>query len=222
VRLVIISAHNSWNTVIRQIQRRKSDFDDSASTVMAASAIELRSFCGRVGVDGILHLTSAPHSSIRLRIMPQQPPSVESNVQQAVPFFLVHDLEASRRFYVDGVGFQLTKQWVDDGKLRWCWLELGEAAIMLQEFWRDGHHRNVPDSKVGVGVSIAFICNDALAIYRELKARGIDASRPQVGNAMWVTEVVDPDGYNLFFESPTDAPEESIFSDDDTSLRSGT
>jgi hypothetical protein len=25
---------------------------------------------------------------------------------------------------------------------------------------------------------------------------------------MWVTRVTDPDGYEMFFESPTDAPEE--------------
>jgi lactoylglutathione lyase len=79
--------------------------------------------------------------------------SVESNVQQAVPFFLVQNIEASVRFYVEGLGFRLTNKWVDQGKLRWCWLELGEAAIMLQEF--------------------------------------------------------DPDGYQLFFESVTDAPEET-------------
>ena len=71
-------------------------------------------------------------------------------------------------------------------------------------------------------VSVAFICNDALAIYRQLKARGIAATRPSVGNAMWVTQVVDPDGYGLFFESPTDAPEDTIFSEDDVAHRSGT
>ncbi|MFN8003611.1 MAG: VOC family protein, partial [Acidobacteriota bacterium] len=66
--------------------------------------------------------------------------SSEPNVKQAVPFFGVTDIEASVRFYVDGIGFKLTKQWVDNGKLRWGWLELGTAALMLQEFWRDGQH----------------------------------------------------------------------------------
>jgi hypothetical protein len=31
---------------------------------------------------------------------------------------------------------------------------------------------------------------------------------------MWVTQVTDPDGYELYFESPTDAPEETEFSED--------
>jgi hypothetical protein len=30
---------------------------------------------------------------------------------------------------------------------------------------------------------------------------------------MWVTTVKDPDGYTLDFESPTDAPEESEYSE---------
>ena len=136
----------------------------------------------------------------------------ESNVRQAVPFFWVHDIQASVRFYVDGLGFAMTKQWIDDGRLRWCWLELGDAAVMLQEVWTDGRHRNVPDGAVGLGVAIYLICTDALAIYRDLLARGVAAKRPFVGNAMWVTEVADPDGYRLFFESPTDAAEETIYS----------
>ena len=130
------------------------------------------------------------------------------NVKQAVPFFGVTDIEQSVRFYVDGLGFKKTKEWTPEGKLRWCWLELGDAVMMLQEFWKEGHHANVPDSKLGVGVSICFICEDALAIYREIKSRGIEAARPFVGNGMWVTSVSDPDGYRIEFESYTYAPEE--------------
>jgi catechol 2,3-dioxygenase-like lactoylglutathione lyase family enzyme len=133
------------------------------------------------------------------------------NVKQAVPFFTVHDMERSRRFYVDGLGFTMTKRWIDEGKLRWCWLELGGAALMLQGYVKEGPHRNVPDTPVGVGVSITFTCEDALALYREFRARGVDAQRPFVGNAMWVTGVTDPDGYALFFESRTEAAEESVY-----------
>jgi hypothetical protein len=27
----------------------------------------------------------------------------------------------------------MTKKWIDEGKLRWCWLELGTAALMLHK-----------------------------------------------------------------------------------------
>jgi catechol 2,3-dioxygenase-like lactoylglutathione lyase family enzyme len=70
------------------------------------------------------------------------------NVTQAVPFFTVKDMDASLRFYVDGLGFTITNRWEPEGRLR------------------------------------------------------------------WVTALVDPDGYRLEFESPTDVPEETIHSDD--------
>lgn len=135
----------------------------------------------------------------------------EANIQQAVPFLAVSKMEESLQYYVDGLGFTMTDKWIDDGKLMWCWLELGGAALMLQEFKREGHDSWVPDSKVGVGVSIYFICRDALVIYREFVAKGIEAKRPFLGNRMWVTSLVDPDGYELHFESPTDAPEASQY-----------
>jgi len=134
----------------------------------------------------------------------------QSKVRQAVPFFGVRDIDESIRFYVDGLGCRMTNYWVDGGKLRWCWLELGGAALMLQEFWKEGTRRNIPEGQVGLGIAINFICSDAVALYQELLGRGIKAKRPFVGNRMWVTEVIDPDGYRLLFESPTDAPEESV------------
>ena len=127
----------------------------------------------------------------------------ESNVEQAVPFFMVSDMDASLRFYVDGLGFEMTKKWIDEGKLRRCWLQLGGAALMLQEF------RTAPEGKRGEGVSICFQCKDALAIYHAAVARGSQAKNPFVGNHMWVTTMLDPDGYKLDFESPTDVPEET-------------
>ena len=133
----------------------------------------------------------------------------QANVKQAVPFFHVTYLETSLSFYVEGLGFQMTKHWIDDGKLRWCWLELGNSALMLQEFWKQGQHTNTPTEKLGVGVSICFICEDALAIYRETKSRGLQPSKPFVGNGMWVTSLIDPDGYRLEFESYTDVAEET-------------
>jgi lactoylglutathione lyase len=136
----------------------------------------------------------------------------EPNVEQAVPFFGVSDIEASVRYYVDGLGFEMTRKWIDEGQLRWCWLERGGAALMLQEFRKQGHDAWVPEGKLGEGVSIYFICKDALTIYREVTLRGIQASRPFVGNGMWVTSLSDPDGYRIAFESYTDVPEGTRFS----------
>jgi len=140
-----------------------------------------------------------------------------ANVKQAVPFFGVTNMEASLRFYVDGLGFKMTRWWIPDradgqndygpdGRIRWCWLELGEAAIMLQQFLPERR----PKGTLGTGVNVCFQCEDALALYREFKSRGIQArKRPFVGNRLWVVPVTDPDGYRMEFSSPTDAPEET-------------
>ena len=144
-------------------------------------------------------------------------PMASANVKQAVPFFGVTNMEASLRFYVDGLGFKMKRWWIPDqinhqddyepdGKIRWCWLELGEAAIMLQEFLPERKPKDV----LGTGVNVCFQCEDALALYRDFKSRGIQTrKRPTVGNRLWVVPVTDPDGYRMEFESPTDAPEES-------------
>jgi lactoylglutathione lyase len=135
-----------------------------------------------------------------------------ANVKKAVPFFGVKKMEASLQFYVDGLGFQMKNWWIPDraadkpdGRIRWCWLERGDAAIMLQEFLPE----RVPQETLGTGTSVSFMCEDALALYREFKSRGVQIpKRPFVGNRLWVVPLSDPDGYRIEFASPTDAPEE--------------
>jgi uncharacterized glyoxalase superfamily protein PhnB len=141
-----------------------------------------------------------------------------ANVKQAVPFFGVTNMETSLSFYVGGLGFEMKRWWIPDqpgeydpdGKIRWCWLELGDAAIMLQEFMPGRQ----PKEALGAGISVSFRCADALSLYREFKSRGIlPRSRPSVGNGLWVVPLTDPDGYRIDFSSPTDAPEESQLKD---------
>ena len=138
-------------------------------------------------------------------------PNAEVNVRQAVPFFGVTHMSESVRFYVDDLGFKITQRWDVEGALRWCWLELDEVAIMLQVFHKEGIGPWRPEGKLGLGVTISFQCRDALAVYHQAKQRGLKPSKPFVGNKMWATALVDPDGYRLEFESPTDQPEETQY-----------
>jgi lactoylglutathione lyase len=135
------------------------------------------------------------------------------NVKQVVPFLRVSDVERSVGFYIDGLGFTMKHQWIPDGKLRWCWLTRGGASLMLQEFVKEGHGGRRPEGVLGQGVNLCFQCEDAVALYREFRSRGIEAAEPFVGNSMWVTVLSDPDGYKLDFESPTDLPEETKLSE---------
>lgn len=81
---------------------------------------------------------------------------------------------------------------------------------MLQEFLPQAR----PKETLGTGASVSFMCEDALALYREFKSRGVQMrKRPFVGNRLWVVPVTDPDGYRMEFASATDAPEESELED---------
>jgi lactoylglutathione lyase len=139
------------------------------------------------------------------------PATEQANVLRAVPFFMVSSMEASLAFYRDGLGFVMTRDWIKEGRRMWCWLELGGAALMLQELEPKRLHPGTAGGRAGVGVSVYFICRDALELYRQFRARGVPARRPFVGNGMWVTSLKDPDGYDIHFESLTDAVEESEY-----------
>ena len=139
-------------------------------------------------------------------------PAERPNVRQAVPFFRVTSIDASLRFYLDGLGFRITRRWEPDGQLRWCWLELGEVAMMLQTFEKDAPERQSPGN-IGRGVSIAFQCEDALALHRDARAKGLSPQEPSVGNGLWVVVFRDPDGYALEFASPTKVAEDMTLSE---------
>ncbi len=86
----------------------------------------------------------------------------ESNVQQTVPLLNVSDIQESLRFYVDGLGFEIIHKWEPDGRIQWCWLQHGGAALMVQELPKNGPDSWNPGGRVGEGVSICFMCKDAI------------------------------------------------------------
>ncbi len=136
------------------------------------------------------------------------------NVTAVVPLLMVSNMERSLAFYVDGLGFTIQNRWVPDGHLRWCWMSLGGAALMLQEAIDSSREKLAAAGVLGNGVSLNFSCSDALAIYRDATTRGIRTLRePQVGNFSWEVVFADPDGYSIHFSSPTDLPEETLLSD---------
>lgn len=117
---------------------------------------------------------------------------------QTVPLLIVSDLAASRTFYCDGLGFEMANSAEHDGTIFWCWLEQGGAAVMLQQACDE----DPPASERGKGVTFYFLCDGADAVYRDITARGVQATKPAVAYyGMNQTFVSDPDGYALCFES---------------------
>src|ERR1700722_3246366 len=140
-------------------------------------------------------------------------PQTAANIQQVIPFFRIAEMDRSLHFYLDGLGFTLKNKWVVEGKIRWCMLEIGGAALMLQTFEKEDGSNPIPAEKLGVGASLVFQCADAVALYREFVSRGLTASAHEGGNNMWVTGITDPDGYRLEFASFTDVPEDTKLSE---------
>lgn len=132
------------------------------------------------------------------------------NIHLAVPFFKVMDMNASLQFYVDKLGFTLINQWTPRDKIEWCLLQRDGVSLMLQEPRTKQQYNNIEKGK---GISICFQCKDALALYHEFSKHNIQITEPFVGNNMWVVCFNDPDGYHLDFESPTNIPEETQYSD---------
>jgi lactoylglutathione lyase len=135
--------------------------------------------------------------------------ALSENLTEAVPFLHVRDMGASLRFYRDGLGFELKLAWTPDSPdhVRWCRLEAGAAALMLQEYY-PGH---APQGELGTGVSVSFMCRDALSIYRDAVVKGLSPQTPFVGNTLWEVSFRDPDGYKVDFASPTDLPEDTQY-----------
>src|SRR5580698_1590664 len=98
------------------------------------------------------------------------------NIRLTVPFFMVRDMEVSLQFYVEKLGFKITKQWTPLGKIEWCLLERDAVSLMLQQprdFTKFGE-----EGEQGKGVSICFQCADALALYHEFMAKGVEIKEP--------------------------------------------
>jgi hypothetical protein len=135
------------------------------------------------------------------------------NLKKAVPFFRAYNMQESLKFYVDGLGFDIKIKWEPRGTIEWCWLERDGVALMLQEPRKEWVEKHPLEGKLGEGVSIEFQCLDAIALYHEFAAHGLNPSEPCVGNGLWVTSVKDPDGFRLGFGSPTDVAEETTYTD---------
>ena len=133
------------------------------------------------------------------------------NLQLAVPFFMVADMERSLNYYTNNLGFTIVNSWIPHEKIEWCWLQRDAVAFMLQQPRKKDYFTG--KEKLGAGISICIQCKDALALYREFMERSVRMREPFVGNNMWVVSLTDPDGYRIEFESKTDVPEETKYSE---------
>lgn len=113
-----------------------------------------------------------------------------------IPVFDVSNLAQSVLFYRDVLGYREVE--VIEGQTGR--MQRHDADVLLRQ------EASAPERR-GQGVDLFHMCHDAIAYYREVSARGGAMTEPQVSNRLWETEISDPDGWNLAYESPTDVEE---------------
>lgn len=122
------------------------------------------------------------------------------NVRFAYPLLYAADMERSRAFYCDQLGFTLKGRWDPDGKFSWCTLALEDAQIMLQL----AEPEDLEGLKKGNSdVALFFMCEDVDALHESLRGRGVDVEPPS--NAFYgmrQLSLKDPDGRRICFEHP--------------------
>jgi uncharacterized glyoxalase superfamily protein PhnB len=123
---------------------------------------------------------------------------VPAAITELVPLLLVQDIERSTAFYRDSLGFAVSQTWEPDGRLAWCRLQRGAAAVMLQQACdEDG-----PAQGRGHGVGFFFHCDDVQPLFAEFSQRGLKLQPPQTAfYGMQQVFVRDPDGYEHCFQS---------------------
>ena len=126
---------------------------------------------------------------------PQRQDPETLRLRTVEPSLTVDDLEKSRRFYVDVLGFVEGEKWVEGGQLRGLMLKAGACQIGLsQDDWAKGRGR-----EKGVGLSLWFTtAQDVDALAGRIKAAGGRlAQEPADAMGGRSLMVEDPDGFRI-------------------------
>ena len=116
-------------------------------------------------------------------------------LQSASPSFTVNDLEKSREFYCDVLGFQEGQRWERDGKLLGFELSAGDVVFMIgQDDFKKGRNR-------AKGEGFRIYCSTSRKvdeIAKEITARGAKLDEG-VKDEEWGRHisVTDPDGFKI-------------------------
>ena len=121
----------------------------------------------------------------------------------------VFDMPTSVRFYRDVLGFEIVGTSPREGdQFDWGLLRLNNADLMLNTAYEQEYRPTQPEpARVAAhgDTCLYFSCPDVDAVYRHLRAQGIDAEEPKIAPyGMKQLYLKDPDGYALCFQWPTE------------------
>jgi len=126
--------------------------------------------------------------------------SLNLELSSISPSLTVNDLEKSRAFYVDVLGFKVQERFEPEGKLVGYGMLAGNVFFMIgQDDWQKGR-----DRKKGEGVRLYFGTKQSIdEVASGIKARG-GALEYEPRDEPWGARafaLVDPDGYKITFMS---------------------
>ena len=121
-----------------------------------------------------------------------------------VPELSVSNIQNSKHFYLDILGFSLEYERIED---KFAFISLGDAQIMIEEI--NGHWNTAKlEYPFGRGINFQILIQDIDTLYQRLKASNVKLFRDIITNNYKVNDDVviekeillqDPDGYLLRF-----------------------
>ena len=143
----------------------------------------------------------------------------------ARPVLHVTDVEASLRFYVNGLGFMSPWRHEEDGRARVAQVERQGCALILADMWPEkiGKGLIFISLNVSLDASLNVSPNSELqtreaavaaldALRAELEAKGVPVKEGSWGYRLLVVD--DPDGNQLFFNYPNETASAKIAGDE--------
>ena len=128
------------------------------------------------------------------------------DVRGMAPMLFVFDMRTSISFYRDVLGFEIVNTSNDGDDFGWAMLKLNGVELMLNTAYDDGERPASPDPariEAHHDTVLYFGCEDVDGTYDYLRARGVEADKPETAYyGMRQLYVHDPDGYNLCFQWP--------------------
>jgi catechol 2,3-dioxygenase-like lactoylglutathione lyase family enzyme len=125
--------------------------------------------------------------------------TTESLIRSAVPTFLVADVAATARWYVENLSFQIAGHFPNEEPYAYASLQLGAAEVMLLSL--PGYQKPDLRKQRPAGLWDAYLRTEGVHnLYRSF------AGQPFIEMALierpygdWEFEVCDPNGYLLVF-----------------------
>jgi catechol 2,3-dioxygenase-like lactoylglutathione lyase family enzyme len=126
-------------------------------------------------------------------------------ITNLTPLLNVESVPRSIAFYCDHLGFRVTQQWEDQGRVRWASLAADGVCLMLNEPHNaDSDQRR--NRQAYEDTVFYFAIDDVDALHAQLETAGVAVGK--ISNehyGMREFYIRDPDGYELGFGTPIES-----------------